>query len=148
MLKFFRRFLTLDQPSASDIIPRGNMEQKANRIEISLDSINVPFTRPPKVWMPSIPDTNSMDPAFDHGHNNILIAGVDQENQRILVNFLKVGDVAVYRNPQMYAIHRIITIGHDRLGRYFRFKGDNSIVRDPFKVRDSQIQWLSIGTIY
>jgi hypothetical protein len=102
----------------------------------------------PKVWIPMIPDTNSMDGCFDYGNNNILIAGADSIEHKKLIDFIKVGDIAVYRSPSIYAIHRIVEIGNDKEGKYFRFKGDNNSIMDKDKVRESQIEWVSIGTIY
>lgn len=146
LTSLFRR--TVDIPSASDIVPTNNITCVGDKVEISLNNLNIPFTKPPKVWIPPIPDTNSMDPSFDFGHNNILIAGVDEDNQRILVDFLKVGDVAVYQNPQLYAIHRIVRIEFDDVGRKFTFRGDNNASDDPYPVRDEHIQWICIGTIF
>lgn len=149
---------TSEQPSPSDIVPEGSLSMAAGDkllVNIDLAKLNIPFTKPPKAWIPMIPDTNSMDPVFDYGNNNILIAGADPENQKILVDFLKVGDIAVYRIPSdpgqpalAYDVHRIVKIGQDKQGRYFRFKGDNNSSTDSYIVRDDNIQWLSIGVIY
>ena len=145
-----RLFGTFEQPSPSDIVPKGSINQYdiEGKVEINLRKLNIPFTEPPKVWIPDIPNTNSMDPAMDYGHNNILIAGADEENQSIMVDFVKVGDIAVYRTARLYAIHRIARIGNDDQGKYFIFKGDNNPVADPDRVRENQILWLCIGTIY
>ena len=141
---------TVDVPSPSDIVPKKNI--LFNRVEqvvkISLKNLAIPFTKPPKVWVPDIPGSKSMDPVFDWEHNNILIQGADAENQSIMADFLKVGDIAVYRHPLLYAIHRIVKIEQDDEGRKFTFKGDNNYTNDPYAVRDEHIEWLSIGTIY
>ena len=144
--KFFTG--TIERPSPSDIVPASSVQIIENSIVVNLTNLNIPFTQPPKVWLPPLPDTNSMDPEMDNGHNNILIAGVDEADQKKLVDFLQVGDIAVYRSPRMYAIHRIVEKGEDEQGRYFRFKGDNNAVKDPDLVRDNEIQWLCIGTIF
>jgi len=142
---------TVERPSPSNIVPEGNIRHDitANLILVSVGGLNIPFAKPPKVWIPPIPDSNSMDPAFDHGHNNILIAGADIFEQIKMVDFLKAGDIAVYEvETGRPIIHRIVKIGQDSQGRYFRFQGDNNTVKDPYKVRDENIQWLCIGTIF
>lgn len=139
---------TTEKPSPSDILPTQGIQVAGNTILLNLGCLNIPLTKPPKVWIPEIPDTNSMDGAFDIGHNNLLIAGATEEDQKVIVNFIKVGDVVVYLHPHFYAIHRIVEIGNDADGRYFIFKGDNNPTHDPYRVRDEHIQWLSIGTIY
>jgi hypothetical protein len=148
LAKFFTG--TIERPSPSDIVPKSNIVYNSanGKLEVTLTGTDIPFTQPPKVWVPTIPDTNSMDPVLDAEHNNILIAGADEDNQKILVDFLKVGDIAVYQVPEMRAIHRIIKIETDAVGRKFTFKGDNNPQADPFVVRDENIEWLSIGTIY
>ncbi len=147
----------LERPSPSDIVPETSITiyEALGQVIINVAKLNIPFIKSPKVWMPSIPDTGSMDPGFDFGHNNILIAGADELDHLRLINFLKVGDIAVYRIPpdyslsaEIYAIHRIVEIGKDSEGRYFRFQGDNNAVKDQYKVRDENILWLCIGTIY
>jgi len=140
---------TVDIPSPSDIIqPTGIIaDEYAGKVIVDLRQNNIGLDKL-KVWIPTIPDTNSMDPNFDHEHNNILIAGADEANQKKLVDFLKIGDIAVYRSPRMYAIHRIVDIGEDDKGIYFIFKGDNNYARDLYKVRTKEILWISSGTIF
>lgn len=141
-----------EKPSPADIVPRDNisLQEIDSSVVVSIDltGLHIGLTQKPKVWIPSIPDTNSMDPNFDMGHNNILIAGADEEEQDILVNSLVVGDIAVYDVMGSLIIHRIVEIGHDNEGKRFRFKGDNNKDVDIFVVRTNQIKWVSIGTIY
>ena len=147
---FLKQFTgTVERPSSSDIVQDTaiTFDEYTQKVIIDLRQLNIPFTSPLKCWVCPIPDTNSMDPVFDYGNYNILIQGGDQYNQQMMVNFLKVGDIAVYRHPQMYAIHRIVEIGSDKEGRYFRFKGDNNASKDSYKVRDSMVEWLYCGTI-
>jgi len=148
IIRFFQG--TVERPSPSDIIPKQNISFDENEgcIKISLRNINIPLTKEPVVWYPDIPDTNSMDGVFDYGNNNILIAGADEIDHKILIDNLMVGDIAVFRTPTMYAIHRIIEIDTDGEGRYFRFKGDNNASTDLGRIRDSQIEWISVGVIY
>ena len=141
---------TVERPSPSDIVMETGIlgDNYAAKVIIDLRQLNIPFSRQPRIWIPPIPDTNSMDGAFDIGNNNILICGADPTNQTIMLDFMKVGDIAVYRTPTAYIIHRIIEIGTDGEGRYFIFKGDNNSGEDHGRIRDSQVEWLSIGIIY
>ena len=136
--------------------------ETAGAVEINLSGLLPGLSKPPKVWIPPIPGTGSMLPNFNHEHNNILVAGVDKDDHARLIDHLQVGDIAVYRiiyspdgDPanfsyahRFYAIHRIVKIDRDEQGRYFRFKGDNNTSKDPYKVRDKNILWVSIGTIF
>ena len=148
LLKMFTG--TKERPSPSDILPRSSIIIGADSIEINLKALNIPFSLTPRVWIPLIPGTNSMDGAFDYGNNNILIAGADDTDHKKMIDFINVGDVVVYQ-PTWFdrlVIHRIIKKGIDKEGRWFKFKGDNNATSDPGLVRDSQIKWLSIGVIY
>lgn len=141
-----------ERPSPQNIVPESSIQIISDdnpKVEIDLTRLNIPFTRPPVVWIPSVPNTNSMDPVFDEGNNCILIRGADEENQRILVDFIKVGDIVVWAESETkLVIHRVVKIGRDSKGRFFRFKGDNCWFQDPWIIRDSDIRWLSVGVIY
>jgi len=140
-----------ERPSPSDIVQKTGIiaDDYAQKVIIDLHQLNIPFSKPVKVWVPPIPDTNSMDGAFDIGNNNILIAGADEWEHFKLFDFLKVGDIAVYEvEAGRPVIHRIIEIGQDAGGAYYRFKGDNNTTSDAARVRGNQIKWLSIGVVY
>jgi len=143
--------------------------ETTGKVEIDLSRVVVRLSKPPKVWIPPVPkykdpSKGSMLPNFSHEHNNILIAGSTKTDHAKIVGHLQVGDIAVYRimtNPKDdpadftkahvaggYAIHRIIKIDTDNQGKYFQFKGDNNPVADRFRVRDFNILWVSIGTIF
>jgi len=139
--------------SPSDFMKQESLDAIAQVVKES--EFNIPFRTPPKVWTPYIPDTNSMVPVSDFGHNNIYISGVDEADHKSLIEFLKVGDIAVYRFPadmtqptKSLISHRIVEIGKDKDGRYFKFKGDNNSFKDSQKVRDENIKWASIGVLY
>lgn len=158
----FRR--TVDVPSPSDVVPRDSIYyyETTNRLEIDLKRLNIPFTKPPKIWTPSIPGTKSMDPIFDKEHNNIYIQGADGENQEILLDWLaeewfekSMANIIAYRIPgdlslpaEIYAVHRLSRIISDNKGRKWYFKGDNNATEDSLFARDSNILFLCIGTIY
>lgn len=138
-----------ERPSPQDWIPESHIihDSSMNRVVICLNSLGLQDK--PKVWLPYIPDTNSMDGVFDFGHNNILIAGDNLQDYETLISRLKIGDIAVYNvNPSLSIIHRIVKIGQDEEGIYFTFKGDNNNESDPYKVRPENITWISIGVIY
>lgn len=145
-----------DLPSPSDIVSKESIPLLFTLFTafVTQAKLNIPFTKTPIVWMPGVA-SKSLDPVMDVGTNNIFIAGADEANQKIMVDFIKVGDMAVYRFPAdmtkpttTFIEHRIVEIGKDKLGRYFRFKGDNNSSRDPYKVKSENIKWLSIGVIY
>lgn len=145
-----------DQPSPSDFVPKENIPLLQTLFTAFLNqaNMNVPLTAPPKVWMPGIV-SKSLDPVMDIGHHPILIAGSDEADHKKLVDFIKVGDIAVYRFPAdmsqpatAFIEHRIHEIGTDKLGRYFRFKGDNNNNLDPYTVRDENLKFVNIGVIY
>ena len=137
---------TIERPSPSDWLPEADVKAWADTLP--WNKLNVQLGKKPKIWVPMIPDTNSMDGVFDIGNNNILIAGANKADHALIVNALIVGDIAVYRTASIYAIHRIVEIGQDKQGKFYRFKGDNNSVKDPGKVRENEIEWVSIGTIY
>ena len=143
-----RLFGTFERPSPGDWVPSVAISVSDDKIIIDLKRLNLGLDETPIVWIPEIPDTNSMDGVFDIGNNNILIAGRNDADQEKLVESLRVGDIAVYKTPSMYAIHRIVEINEDGEGKYFRFKGDNNASKDPDKVRPNQVTWVSVGTIY
>lgn len=144
LLKLFTG--TVERPSPGDWMQESAVQTWATTLP--WQDLNVPLSQKPKIWVPMIPDTNSMDGVFDFGNNNILIAGADADDHKKLIDNLLVGDIAVFRTPTMYAIHRISGIDTDGNGKYFKFKGDNNASTDPDKVRDFQIEWISIGVIY
>uniref|UniRef100_A0A6M3JUD0 Putative peptidase n=1 Tax=viral metagenome TaxID=1070528 RepID=A0A6M3JUD0_9ZZZZ len=139
---------TVERPSPTDWLPEGVVRKWADSIPWESLNLGVALSQKPKVWVPMIPDTNSMDGVFDYGNNNILIAGANEIDHKIIVRCILTGDIAVYRTSTTYAIHRVIAIGYDAKGKYFRFKGDNNFSTDPGRVRESEIEWVSIGVIY
>ena len=144
-----------ERPSPGDIVPSSSISIVDNRVVIDVTKLNIPLTLPPIVWTPHVADTGSMDPVIDYGANNIFIAGANETDQALLVNSLKVGDMAAYRFPAdpskpttAFINHRIVKICADGQGRYFRFRGDNNASQDPFIAHDENIKWMSIGIIY
>uniref|UniRef100_A0A6M3LKR8 Putative peptidase n=1 Tax=viral metagenome TaxID=1070528 RepID=A0A6M3LKR8_9ZZZZ len=144
--KFFKG--TVERLSPADWLPEDVVRTWADSIPWQSLKLGVQLSQKPKIWVPMIPDTNSMDGVFDYGNNNILIAGANEADHAIIVANIIEGDIVVYRTKSIYAIHRVVEIGYDAQGKYFRFKGDNNFSADPGKVRESEIEWVSIGVIY
>ena len=162
-------FATTEIASPSDIIPKGNItvNQWDDTAEVVIDYLtsNIPFTKPPHILpILSIPDTNSMDGLMDYGHNPLYIVAADEENHKILCDWLAdewtkskgmLANDCVYRIPPdfsqpaiHYSIHRIHKVGMDAKGRYWKFKGINNSIIDAPTVRDENILWLNTGVIF
>ncbi len=144
---------TREKPSPSDILPRSALTQVDGNLVVDLTQLVIPFTRAPVVWTPRIPDTGSMDPAFDAGNNNFLIAGDGDDEMEVLRIWLELqpaGNVVVYRRTSdgKLIIHRIVKVGRDDQGVKYTLRGDNNGRDDRQVVRGADILYLSIGTIY
>ena len=148
-----------DRPSPSDIFPPSSMDALVYFLNNSatLENLNIPFTKKPIAIAVAIADTKSMDELFDAEANAIVIYGADNENQQIMVDWMaeqwltdpmKGGNIAIYSSAQAFAIHRVIKVGFDNEGRYFKFKGDNNSSEDPWKIRDSEIKYLTVLLAY
>ena len=140
-------------------------------VQIDVKHLNIPFiTDPHLIPLMEIPNTNSMDGLFDTGNNNLMLQPADDENHKIMVDWIAQTWVlskglqtvdCVYRvmvredddplnflkSHLWYAIHRLIQVGTDGEGRYFLFKGFHSPRNDPYKARDRNILFLKFGTI-
>jgi hypothetical protein len=159
---------TVELPSPSDILTPGMayltdpgaFYNDGIRLRLKKEYVIIPFNQDPVVWACSIPDTNSMDPVFDKGHDNLYLQGENPADQGILVNWLAqewlsppVGEkpranIIVYRTTSIYAVHRLAEIKQDIQGRKWYFRGDNNSTRDAGFARDSEIQWVLTMTAY
>lgn len=126
---------TVDLPSPRDIIPQKDIKYIPSKGKIEISNIS------PSIWLTTVQDTNSMDGVMDYGHTCLLTDNFDPRD-------LEVGDVVVYRAGSGQLIHRIVEIGTDEEGRYYRMKGDNCYAIDPYLVRGKHIVWLLLGVIY
>lgn len=147
ILKFFEALTSLlshifrnasERPSPRDIVKPHQIFWNPDEQSVTIHSISG------KVWITGVADTNSMDGLLDYGHTVILI----QEFNR---NELEVGDIVVFRPTTSHShstIHRIVEIGEDEKGRWYRTRGDNCATKDPYKLRNCHLQWLCIGIIY
>ena len=154
-----RRFFlgTRDLPSPADILDQKGIEvyQTQGIITLRLNQLKVPFTKPPDILITDVQDTNSMDPAFDKDSTCILIAGADWTEHLKMLNWLatqvpeRLGNVVVAQRSNGYQlIHRIVKVGSDNKGRYWKTRGDNCWTSDPDKWRDEDLKWLLLGVIY
>ena len=125
---------TLERPSHRDIVKYNQISWTANTLTIK---------DIPSITVANIADTNSMDGLFDIGHNALLISAFDRGK-------LAVGDIIVYRPDDNVGqiIHRIIEIGEDDLGKFYRAKGDNNYNIDVYLIRNDHIRYLCVGIIY
>ena len=127
-----------EKPSPRGVIKRDQIYWNEDEGRITIHSVRG------YVWITGVADTNSMDGLLDYGHTVLLIKEFDKSQ-------LTVGDIVVYKPTLKYSntiIHRIVEIGEDKGGRYYKTRGDNCAVKDPYKLRDNHIQFLCIGIIY
>ena len=82
-----------------------------------------------------------MDPMFDMGANGIEVEPKSAYD-------IKVGDVISYEYQGSVIAHRVLKIEEDNQGLYYITKGDNNIIKDPLKVRYSQVRGVLVGLIY
>jgi len=140
----------------SDIIPGEaiTIDEPNQKVTIDLKKMLIPHRDNYEIWIPEIPSTGSMKPTFGAGNNNIYIKPkTDVDKARFLSwisNEVDIGkdNVVTYYGQMGHIVHRLIQKGSDRLGTYFKFRGDKNLSADPEKVRESQIQYLSIGSIF
>ncbi len=85
-------------------------------------------------------NTSSMNPALSRNANGIVIKPESPEQ-------IHIGDIVTYEQDGMLIVHRVISIGDDREGRYFIAKGDNAEEADG-KIRFEQIRYVLIGVLY
>ena len=149
-----------DKPSPADIVNFGAISVSGSKVtqDLRKENLNIPFTKDPIVDYYSVPKTKSMDSIMDFGNHLIYIKTADEENHKIMVDWiaktwldskgLQTVDCA-YRFPadltqpaRVYNLHRLVGISSDNDGRYFTFRGFNSAANDPYRVRDENIIWL------
>ena len=141
-----------DRPSPQDWLPASAITylEDTGKLVIDLTKLNVPLSLPPKVFYPGIV-SRSLDPVVDIKGNLVYIAGRSLADHQRLIDALIVGDIVAYRFPAdntkpatAYISHRIVQIGTDNLGKFFKFKGDNNSLNDPFTVREENLKWINI----
>ena len=122
-----------EQLSPDDHIKEDDIHVFVDRVVIDIDN---PY------WA-SFTDTNSMDPIIDEHANSIQIIPRNLKD-------VHVGDIISYKSEYANGviIHRVIFKGQDENGVYYYLKGDNNIMRDPGRVRFSQLRRITVGIIY
>lgn len=129
----------------------GGFYRDANyQLRLHSQFLDIELSNDPLATPVSVTDTGSEDPIIDIEGNMVFIWGYTTEDSQKLINKLIVGDIACYQNRSGQLImHRIFAITQDSEGRGFTFLGDNNMgIVDPGVVRDSQIKYIAIGTIY
>lgn len=120
-----------EQPSPYDWIQESDIEMYDNGVVLNIANPQ---------WA-VFADTNSMDPVIDAGAHAIEIIPTTPDE-------VHVGDIVSYSTPGATIIHRVIETGYDSNGWYAVFKGDNNPIKDPEKVRFSQIKRIVVAVIY
>ena len=145
-----RLFVTMDRPSPQDTVPRGNISVvDLYKVVINLEQIRIPFRHPPLVWVGSLADTKSMDPVMDSEHNTILLYPNGPDDHQILCDYLRPGDIAVWRRDEnTTVIHRVTRISRHNGRRRFHFRGDNNGADDAYIIQDEHIVCICAGIIY
>ncbi len=111
---------------------------KEEQINVYKDKVIIEVQNP--LWA-RFTNTNSMDPFIDENSHAIEIIPDDPQK-------INVGDVISYQTAYGVLIHRVIEKGKDDIGIYYIVKGDNATMRDPFKVRFSDIKGVVVAVIY
>ena len=111
---------------------------KEEQIQVYKDKVILEVQNP--LWA-AFTNTNSMDPFIDETAHAIEISPADG-------NAINVGDVISYQTSYGVLIHRVIEKGEDNQGLYYIVKGDNNSLRDPFKVRFSDVKGVVVAVIY
>ena len=91
-----------------------------------------------------IADTNSMDPLIDKDSSVLQIVPDSPED-------IHVGDIISYSpnyDKELVIIHRVVEIGKDEEGYYYKAKGDNSPWVDPGKIRFENVSRILVGVLY
>ncbi len=155
MITAIRRFFaglsgkTIELISSQDVIPIWAIGVNlGDDVTIDYSQVKIPFTKSPVITIADITDTNSMDGVMDYGHNLILLTAPDEENHKILTDWLNVGDIATYWTGTGTNLHRIVKIKTDAQGKVFTFKGDNNAFADPYRVRPEHIGSLCVGILF
>tara|TARA_Y100000034_G_scaffold21311_2_gene24541 strand:+ start:2335 stop:2823 length:489 start_codon:yes stop_codon:yes gene_type:complete len=122
-----------EKPSPYNHIPEKDIIVASDRVIIKVND--------PR-WA-TFADSNSMDPVFDIGANTIQIMPNKTKD-------IHVGDIISYKSKYAEGtiIHRVVEIGEDNDGWFAELKGDNNLLKDPGKIRFSQIKSLTIAIVY
>jgi len=124
-----------ERSSPNDWVKPESIKYDAERGVLTIESLLL------GVSICNVANTGSMDGLMDYGHNVILIDHFD-------IDRLSVGDIVAFQVYTNLVLHRIVKIGDDNQGRYYRTRGDNCIDDDPYILRDEHIKQLCIGIIY
>lgn len=87
------------------------------------------------------PTTHSMLPTIPD-HSAVILT------TKFNISNLKVGDIIVYRADGMNICHRIVEVGHDEKGIFFKTKGDNNYYTDSYTIREKDILGVVVGVIW
>lgn len=131
----------LTRPDGIDLI------LNQDSVTIGLDNLVVDLSEPPLKSIATYQDTGSMIPTFDD-HVGIYISGANPSDQSLILNHITIGDIIVVDNGAGLLVHRVVKIGYDKEGRYWRTRGDSSPQTDPDIFRDADILGVLIISCY
>ena len=122
-------------------------------IEVIVANTN---NRPPRIFNISVSyvPTESMEPTISAG-SYVMFVGVNQDDIKAGSGDIeknhenKDGDIIVFYNAKedKFIIHRVVGIEEDSEGRYFITWGDNNVLTDELKVRDSMVYGKYVTTL-
>ena len=133
MYHFFKRTEAISpqlQTNVSEIYGLADLKNKKYAIYLPGTDYSLKRVEPTGSMLPTIPN-NSI----------ALIKKIDPHK-------LKIGDIIAYNANNMTICHRIIEIGYDSKGIYFKTKGDNNFYADEWKVRPENIEGVVCGIIW
>ncbi len=123
--------------TAEELHSPGNWVQE-EQIKVYKDMVVLDI---PNAQWAGFTNTNSMDPLLDEDAHAIELKPASPDA-------IQIGDVISYHGSYGIIVHRVIEKGTDEEGIYYLVKGDNTTVRDPFKVRFEQVEGVVIAVIY
>ena len=126
----FGNFQYSEQTIPQDRISRENIQILPDKIIITIENASIS----------EYANTGSMLPIIDTGANGIRIIPESEDS-------IKVGDIVTFEYQNRLVVHRVVSIGHDSIGKYFITKGDNNFFSDD-KIRFKQIRYLTVGVLY
>jgi len=88
-------------------------------------------------------NTKSMSPLLDVGTNVLTVSPKTQTD-------IQVGDIIVFKATWSVVpiVHRVIQVGTDAQGVYYKTKGDNNPDPDPGYTRFSDVNSVVVGILY
>lgn len=129
-----------ERPSPNEWVSKDDIMLKDGLVSFQVDGLVV-ASDDSGVYLPTIANTNSMDPVIDET-SKLLKVKPDSMDK------ISVGDIITYKKSRQLITHRVVYKGTDEDGLYFVAKGDNVKASDPGKIRSKQILYVTVGVLY